>query len=315
MKSLIYLLTFGLVLLSGCAKENLNEEVNLKKANVPVPMKAWFCMTPDMTVAPVHVAGTPFLHPVTGEVIVPNMMLPGGGFISGHATQMGEVISAESPMTTKSLTLAMTPDGPFVMGEYEGKITADNGDYYLFSCVMKMKLADMTFTGVVEMFGGTGKFTGMTGSVVMAGQADPTNMKSCWTGEGTMNYDKANPGGNGRTVVERIVAPSWGLLYCDGVQVDYMEGELTFVHRTHFENGEYLWSIATISGTLTSGTGEVFTVHETDFYDKHLMGVWTIHLNFVGDKGSHIINQYSVDWNNWSMTIDKSLCVSMDGYE
>jgi hypothetical protein len=40
------------------------------------------------------------------------------------------------------------------------------------------------------MFGGTGKFTGMTGTVAMTGQADPVNMKSCWTGDGFMVYEK-----------------------------------------------------------------------------------------------------------------------------
>ncbi len=47
MKSLIYLLALAFVLISGCAKDALEDENgDLKKAMVTIPMKAWFCMTP-----------------------------------------------------------------------------------------------------------------------------------------------------------------------------------------------------------------------------------------------------------------------------
>jgi hypothetical protein len=65
----------------------------------------------------------------------------------------------------------------------EGKITAANGDYYLFSAT-SYSLPDKSFTGEVFMNNGTGRFEGMTGKVIMTGSG------SCWTAEGTMSYKK-----------------------------------------------------------------------------------------------------------------------------
>lgn len=177
--------------LTGCTKDILNDEnADLKKAKVPIPIKAWFCSTSDFTLPPVHVTGTPFIHPVTGETLIPDTYLPGGGNISGHSTHTGELIPAESYVKLLSASLVMSPDGPFVMAEYAGKTTASNGDYFLFSDILKISLPGLTFSGEVTMFGGTGKFLGATGNVTMSGQSDPVTMQSCWTGEGTMVYEK-----------------------------------------------------------------------------------------------------------------------------
>lgn len=110
-------------------------------------------------------------------------------------------------------------------------------------------------------------------------------------------------------IEKKTVEPCWFLLYCGDVQFDYLEGEMNCHWRTKLEKGEYKWSILTISGTITRpSTGEIFRVHETDFYDKHTMGIWKWHLNLQGDQGSHIINQFTADWNTMSYTIDKAIC-------
>lgn len=194
MKNFLYFLVVSFGMLFGCAKESINDEnLDLKKAKVPVPMKAEFCMTPDPATPPVKVQGTPLYHPVTGALIFPAAFLPGAGSISGHATHMGEVITGESPMTTVSCYLdiphLMATQEPVVVANYAGKITADNGDYYKFTATLNVVLPGMTFTGQVYMFDGTGNFEGMTGTVDVAGQGNPATKISCWTGTGTMVFE------------------------------------------------------------------------------------------------------------------------------
>ncbi len=179
MKSLIYLLAFCFVLLSGCAKDALEDENgDLKKAMVTKPMKAWFCMTPNPDLPPIHIANTPD---------VPENYMPGGGFISGHATHCGEVISGLSPsiMTELYFDVAhfMDTGEMRIVQKATGRITAANGDSYRFTTTCYISMADMTFTGPVYMDDGTGKFKGMTGTVEMTGQG------SCWTAEGFITYN------------------------------------------------------------------------------------------------------------------------------
>lgn len=174
MKTLMYLFAIVMLLFAGCAKDEMFDEnsgnLELKKAKVPIPMKAEFCMTPNMEAGFILIDG---LDPAS-----PDSYLPKEGWISGNATHMGKVIMEKSPTTF--ISAAVTQMG--VKTVSEGKITAANGDYYLFIAT-SYSMPDKTFTGDVWMYGGTGKFEGMTGSVVMTGQMP------CWTGEGTMIYE------------------------------------------------------------------------------------------------------------------------------
>lgn len=171
MKTLIYCFAIAMLLIAGCAKEEaINENSDLKKAKVPIPMKAEFCMTPNMEAGFILIQGL--------DANDPNSYLPKEGWISGFATHMGEVIMKDSPTTFISAEL--TEMG--VKTVSKGKITAANGDYYQFVAT-SYSMADQMFNGNVWMYGGTGKFKGMTGTVVMTGQMP------CWTGIGTMVYE------------------------------------------------------------------------------------------------------------------------------
>jgi hypothetical protein len=170
-KTLIYLFAILMLLFAGCAKDEMfNQTPDLKKAKVPIPMKAEFCMTPNMDAGFILIQGL--------DAADPNSYLPKEGWISGFATHMGEVNMNDSP--TKFISAELTPMG--VKTVSEGKITAANGDYYLFVAT-SYSMADKMFSGEVLMYGGTGKFKGMTGTVVMTGQMP------CWTGIGTMVYE------------------------------------------------------------------------------------------------------------------------------
>ena len=176
MKTLNFFLLIAMVIFAGCAKfETSDETVDLKKAKVPIPMKAEFCMTPNMDAGFFLIEG---LDPANQA-----SYLPREGWISGFATHMGEVIMQERTVTF--ISAAFVP-GTGVVSTSAGRITAANGDYYLFT-ETTTTLPNGTFTGNVWMYGGTGKFLGMTGPVVMTGQK--TDQGPCWTGIGTMNYE------------------------------------------------------------------------------------------------------------------------------
>lgn len=176
MKTLNYFLIMALIIFASCAKyETSDETVDLKKAKVPIPMKAEFCMTPNMDAGFFLIEG---LDPT-----LQTSYLPREGWISGFATHMGEVIMQESTVT---FTSAVFVPGTGVVSTSEGQITAANGDYYLFT-ETTITYPNGTFKGNVWMYGGTGKFSGMTGPVVMTGQK--TDQGACWTGVGTMVYE------------------------------------------------------------------------------------------------------------------------------
>ncbi len=176
MKTLKCLFILAMLVFASCAKyETSDETTDLKKAKVPIPMKAEFCMTPNMDAGFFLIEG---LDPTKQT-----SYLPREGWISGFATHMGEVIMQESTVTF--LTATFVP-GTGVVSTSTGKITAANGDYYLFN-ETTVTNPDNTFSGNVWMYGGIGKFEGMTGSVMMTGQV--TDHGPCWTGVGTMVYE------------------------------------------------------------------------------------------------------------------------------
>jgi len=181
MKTTVTFCVLMLIMIVSCSKDQFTQdEFNMQngsmkalRANVPIPMKADFCFTPDMTLPPVHIDGLPWDNPA--------YYLPGGGSLSGNATHMGLIKPNESQMiitgaTFESGTSIITWNGT-------GKVTGANGDYYLYNTEVYQN-PDNSFTGIVNMFDGTGKFEGMTGSVQMVGQG------TCWEASGTMVYDR-----------------------------------------------------------------------------------------------------------------------------
>lgn len=176
MKKVLFFLILALVTMFGCTKDDVNldkdlntENPELKMAKVPIPMKAEFCMVPNMEAGFILIEG---LDPTN-----PDSYLPKEGWISGHATHMGKIIMEESPTTFISAEL--TAMGVKTISE--GRITAANHDYYLFTAT-SYSLPNKSFTGTVDMYGGTGRFKGMTGTVIMTGS------EMCWTAVGDIVY-------------------------------------------------------------------------------------------------------------------------------
>lgn len=203
MKTLISFCMVLMIMFVACNKDQFvqDEPLTLKKAKVPVPVKADFCLTtadnPD-TPGPdwILVSGAPAGFPIP--------MFPSYGKISGHATHMGEIISDLSyAITTRCVYIDNAPAGyspeDELWMESKGRITAANGDSFAFThsaespLVVKFDLfysgvPILPYSGVVTMDDGTGKFEGATGTTIMFGHNDLVAKTSCWTGDGTMQF-------------------------------------------------------------------------------------------------------------------------------
>lgn len=188
MKTLISFCMVLMIMLVACTKDQFvqDESLDLKKAKVPVPMKADFCFTPNMEGA-FDANGFPNL-----EVVMliegldpqkPTAYLPRAGWLSGYATHAGELQMMNSPMTAVSAHFDFV--NMKVVWVTTGKNTAANGDYYYYyDATSYSNPMDGSFTGDVFMRDGIGKFKGMTGTVQMVGQG------TCWHAEGTMIYTR-----------------------------------------------------------------------------------------------------------------------------
>jgi hypothetical protein len=98
--------------------------------------------------------------------------------------------------------------------------------------------------------------------------------------------------------------------YCDGVLAEELEGTLYVHYQVHFKNGNFVWALHECSGEFisTSGSGEVFKVHDIPHkYDPNMEFQYESY-NFIGNQGSHYVGKLA--WNNitWELTIVKAMC-------
>jgi hypothetical protein len=98
-------------------------------------------------------------------------------------------------------------------------------------------------------------------------------------------------------------------LICDGVETDFLFGQLNTHCIMFYENGAIAWMIMNFSGSITSrNTGEVFSIYESDRYDLPEQGIITFHSSINGDQGSHIIMSGSLNTQTWELIIDRTVC-------
>jgi len=105
--------------------------------------------------------------------------------ITGVATHFGFVRGSE-------MTLIRPTPPPPLIANFEGILMAANGDYANFygSSVLTPTRPGPagTMTGSITFNGGTGKFTGCTGSAVMTGTFDMGADYAMYTIDGTITY-------------------------------------------------------------------------------------------------------------------------------
>lgn len=186
MKTLISFCMVMLMMLVACTKDPVIQEepLTLKKAKVPVPMKADFCASPDMD-SPFMLIPIPGLDPTDPKNYLPSRM-----FVSGTCTHMGNVITDKSVCIVEKLEFLVEGTNFFLKQTGTGTMTAANGDSYLITWWGKTSLADWTYIGEVTMYSGTGKFEGASGMVSMIGAVDRVAGTNCWKADGYMQFAK-----------------------------------------------------------------------------------------------------------------------------
>lgn len=111
-------------------------------------------------------------------------------------------------------------------------------------------------------------------------------------------------------------AEYWAPVYCGGVLVDQLVGSMSY-HLSQYcistpDGDVTVWGIQVFSGTATSstGSGEVFTVHEVDkYYGPNLdSNMITWHGNYVGNQGHHYHMWIHMDALTGEITVEKAIC-------
>lgn len=101
----------------------------------------------------------------------------------------------------------------------------------------------------------------------------------------------------------------WSPVYCDGELVDELSGGELRVHYVYrYKNGMFFKEIDQLKGKVTSQTGEVFEIRETDKYFKTDYWYVTWHYNLMGDRGNHYVGWITYCFFNGEITVGKTVC-------
>jgi hypothetical protein len=186
MKTLVYLFAIAMLLFAGCAKDEMfdhgSNNLELKKANVPIPDKGEVCMIPDTTV----------LLPVTlgpNGPLLPKIIMYKYALLTGHSTHYGK-FGEQTSMSGNWAYLdkeALSHGKKIIVSEYEVFTYAANGDYTIGISESRIDVTDPNnkiITGTIETISGNGRFENVVGSGEING------ILPCWTIEGTIEYVK-----------------------------------------------------------------------------------------------------------------------------
>ncbi len=188
MKRFIWLFAIGMLLYSGCAKDDTfidrfdssKPEMTHKRANVPIPFKADMFAVPDMNHGFLPFPGQP-------GVFVPKRMT-----IGGNGTHLGIIDdSGTSYYHLETFTAYFDENGTLFFNQAGyGKLVAANGDSFEITFWAKIS-TDHSWKGeiVLKPGSGTGKFTGCSGIIGCIGQSNPVERINRWVAEGYLIYE------------------------------------------------------------------------------------------------------------------------------
>lgn len=182
MKKLAFIMTVALVMLFGCSKDILTDEtLELKSANVPIPMKGEVCMIDNEDDRiPVH-----FWSP-DGD-IVPDATVVRTTFLYGTLTHMGK-LDEQTYMTGREGAYldydAFLQGKTIIVATYDARLFAANGDYVDLISNIRMDTDNQTLTGDWEIIGGSGRFKNAAGNGLLSGEL------YCWDIEGTLEFPR-----------------------------------------------------------------------------------------------------------------------------
>lgn len=188
MKKSVFLLIVSIAFLFSFANNTRTDENrDLTKAKVPVPMKGIVCMQDNALRMPV--GNTPVIDPKTGKVLVPALDLAAFAVLTGQSTHMG-IFKAGSSMTGVSAEIDLNELAHHkivITGDYKGRLTGANGDYIDFVSSIVIDATDPSnraITGTFTLTGGSGNFENASGSGVLNG------IIPCWDIDGQLEYSR-----------------------------------------------------------------------------------------------------------------------------
>ena len=167
MKTLMYLFLVAILVIAGCAKDDIfvenPERMELKKAKVPIPFKADLNAVADLNSDLLLVEGLNPNDP--GSYSYSKMLL------NGTATHMGKINPEKSYYTFDKFVFFMEDGHPFTLNTGTGILVGANGDGIEFTFEIKQSAINFSFTGTNKIIPGTGtgKFEGCTGTVYSVG--------------------------------------------------------------------------------------------------------------------------------------------------
>jgi hypothetical protein len=175
------------ILLAGCERENKffePEEIpdgyfnlDLKKAEISKQHKGWFTTQADFS--------KPFTICAPAEY---GVELPGSGWMEGHETHGGKLVTELSTWTITSCYLG---PGPSELTEIvEGKHTLARGDYYVYHGSITVDSTNGHLEGEIFITSGTGMYENVTGYVKLDGLQNFKTLQATFTAVGYMNFSK-----------------------------------------------------------------------------------------------------------------------------
>ncbi|MEN8156531.1 MAG: hypothetical protein ABFS10_06255 [Bacteroidota bacterium] len=178
-----------LLIFSGCSKEEsgdilLEDLVNGQEMAEGGSLKG---ASADMTLtikafARLSAVSDPAIPRVMCVPEAYDFALAGGGNISGVVTFQGRINQELSTFVIDDCIFT----GPTEMMVYgHGVMTGMNGDSYNFITVHLYDLTNLSFTGTVDLTGGTGRFEGASGHFDMYDGVNDLEGGSSWKAEGT----------------------------------------------------------------------------------------------------------------------------------
>jgi hypothetical protein len=186
----ITMIALAIMLFTSCKKEaqEINAVSTLQnagKASVSRPFKVAFYTSQDTD---------PSIPPTACSGDIPGFANP-GYFVHGEASHMGPLRALESrgQDVTCNISFATASLNTTVAGQ----LAANNGDLIYYTGADAFNIVNLltghpeipgTVTGVWTITGGTGRFTGASGSFEFTGAVDFLTSTFSFTGEGTITY-------------------------------------------------------------------------------------------------------------------------------
>ena len=167
MKTLMYLFVVAILVLAGCAKDDTlfenPDNLELKKAKVPIPMKADLYAVLDMDSEPILVVG---LNPDD-----PNSYNPSRLIVSGTGTHFGKIDAKKSFYEFDRMEFTVENGIPFLINTGTGVLVGANGDGLKYAFRVQHSLLDGSSEGVAQIIPGSGigKFEGCSGTIDIVG--------------------------------------------------------------------------------------------------------------------------------------------------